>query len=674
MFELTIQNLKKYLDGHLILKSVSLEVYAGEKVGIVGENGGGKSTLLKVIAGIEPMNYWPGYPQTTSPGYDEGLINLPRQATCAYLQQIPDYPPGVTVMDVLNKAFEEVRSMEEEMRHLEEAMKQLQGEELEKALQRYSRLMELYEMKGGYNTGEKLGRVITGLHFDEDFLKRDFSLLSGGEKTTAVLGKLLIDQPDILLLDEPTNHLDLDAIQWLEEYLKTYRGMVIVISHDRYFLDHVVTKIVEIEDRRSVTYKGNYSSYAEQKEENLRVQYEQYCNQQKEIKAMENQVKELRDWAMRSDNNKFFQRAASIQNKLDRMERIPKPTLKRRIMNFDVKEADRSGKETVKVENLAKSFGEKEIFREAELMVRFGERVAMIGPNGSGKTTLIRMLLGEESPDQGVAKLGAGVSAAYLPQRIVFDREELTALDFFREDLMIAEGKAREHLSKFKFYGNSVFTKLKHLSGGEKIRLKLARLFYEDINLIILDEPTNHLDIPSIEKFEEILEEFQGTVFFISHDRYFINRIAERVIAIEDHRFKSYPGNYTDYKSELEKRKIAADEETMAMAENEAAAKGAKGNWFPGNQGEKTEKSRPLSPERRFKMAEAKMSKLEAGIKSLEQELRQIEEAMEETGSDYEELGRLYERKEELEQSLEQAMEEWTELETEMQMQLEMER
>ncbi len=654
MFELSLNSVKKYMDATLVLKNITFQVYSGEKVGIVGANGSGKSTILKLIAGIEPMNYCIGYPGATSPGYDEGFICTPRGATKAYLEQIPEYPDSVKVIDVLNLAFAEIHGIENEMRKLEDKMKALEDIALEKALKQYSDLVQLYEVKGGYDIEEKLGKVCTGLKFDEGFLNKDFSLLSGGEKTTVVLGKLLIDNPDILLLDEPTNHLDMDSIEWLENYLKAYKGIVIIVSHDRYFLDNVVTKIVEIEDMESEIYKGNYSDFAKQKEENMLEQFHQYKEQQKQIKTIEKTIKELRDWANRVDNNKFFKRAASLQKKLDKMKsgdtesnkyyrtrgqyvRTEKPKFERENMKFNFKETERSGNETIKAEGLSKSFEDKVILKDADLLINFGERAALIGPNGSGKTTFLKLLLGEEQPDDGVVELGANVMAAYLPQKITFKNEELTVLECFREDVSILEGKAREYLSKFMFYGNSVFKKVKHLSGGEKIRLKLGKLLYEDINLLILDEPTNHLDIDSIETFEEALEEFSGTIFFISHDRYFINKISERVIAVENNAFKSYPGNYDYYKS-------VKDEFSLQAPKN------------PVVKTEKVKKPRNIDES---KKVEAEKAKVEAVIESLENEIRDIDLAMAAEGLAYEELNKLYCRKEELSKELYAVMELW---------------
>jgi ATP-binding cassette, subfamily F, member 3 len=637
MFELKLNGIKKYMDSTLVVRNITFEAYEGDKLGIVGANGSGKSTILKLIAGIEPMHYYPGYPQTSSPGYDEGLIHLPSGATAAYLEQMPSYPKGLKVSDVLNLAFEEIDGIENQMRELEEQMITLEDAPLEKALKRYSELVQLYEVKGGYDREEKLGKVCTGLKFNERFLNQDFDLLSGGEKTTVGLGKLLIHDPDILLLDEPTNHLDMDSIEWLEGYLKSYKGIVMIVSHDRYFLDNVVTKIVEIEDMESISYKGNYSSFVSQKEENMRIQYEHFREQQKKINNMEKTVMSLRDWAMRADNNKFFKRAASIQKKLNKMERIDKPVFERRNMKLDFKAAQRSGNETIKAIGLSKSYEDKVIFKNADLMIHFGERVGLIGPNGSGKTSFLKMLLGEEQPDDGVVKLGANVMAAYLPQKITFKNEELTVLEAFREDISIVEGKAREYLSKFMFYKKSVFKKVKHLSGGERIRLKIGMLLYQDINLLILDEPTNHLDIDSIETLEEALEDFKGTIFFISHDRYFINKIGERVIAVEDHSLKSYPGNFDYYKSVKEKVNQQVVEEPVNVREKS-----------------KKQKTNPEAVNKDVEKAKAL-----ARIETLENEISDIDSAMATEHIEYEELNKLYSKKQELSNELDLVMELW---------------
>lgn len=641
MLEMKLMGIKKYMEATLVVRDVSFEAYEGEKVGIVGANGSGKSTILKLIAGILPMHYYPGYPQTSSYGYDEGLIHLPKGATKAYLEQTPVFPKGLKVIDVLNSAFEEIDSIENEMRQLEEQMKILEGAHLEKALKKYGEFVQLFEVKGGYDREEKFSKVCTGLNFSECFLKRDFDLLSGGEKTTVMLGKLLIHTPDILLLDEPTNHLDMESIEWLESYLKTYKGIVIIVSHDRYFLDNVVSKIVEIEDMASISYKGNYSSFISQKEENMRIQYEHFRDQQKKIDNMEKTVMSLRDWALRGGNDKFFRRAASIQKRLDKMDRITKPVFERRNMKIDFKPTQRSGTEAIKAFNLSKSYNDKSIFKNGNVMIHYGERVGLIGANGSGKTTFIKMLMGDIEPDHGQLELGANVTAAYLPQNITFNNEEQTVLECFREDISIVEGKAREYLSKFMFYKSSVFKKVKHLSGGERIRLKLSMLLYQDTNLLILDEPTNHLDIDSIETLEEALEDFEGTIFFISHDRYFINKIGQRIIAIEDCSLKSYTGNYDDYKSERKKYSLPDQDEQITHHE-------------------KLKKQR-TNPN--VSKTEAAKVKILTKIESLEKEIKEVDTAMSTDQMEYEELNKLYSRKQDLVKELDSDMETWLSLE-----------
>lgn len=646
MFELSLVNVKKYMEATLVLKNINFQVYSGEKVGIVGVNGSGKTTVLKLIAGILPMDYCVGYPGATSPGYDEGFINKPSGATCAYLEQIPQYENGIKVIDVLKMAFSEVYEIEEKMHKLEDEMKVLKGEELERSLKQYSRLVQSYEVKGGYNTEEKLAKICTGLKFTQNFLDKEFNLLSGGEKTTVILGKLLMDNPDILLLDEPTNHLDMDSIEWLERYLNNYDGIVIIVSHDRYFLDNVVSKIIEIEDMESKTYKGNYSSYVKQKEEKLLEQMHKYKEQQKEIKSMESTIKDLRDWAIRADNSKFFKRAASMEKRLERMksnEDAQKPKIENKTMKLNFKNSERSGEETIKAKGLCKSYIDKVIFNEADLLINFKERVALVGPNGSGKTTFLKMLLGEEAPDKGTVELGANVKVGYLPQVITFDNEEYTVIQAFRDDISILEGQAREYLSKFMFFGNSVFKKVKALSGGERIRLKLSMLLYEDINLLILDEPTNHLDIDSIETLEEALEEFKGTIFFISHDRYFINKIGERIIVIEDNKFKSYLGNY-DYYKEIQDR-VKLEKEINDLQKEKVIKK---------------EKKKKEIDE--VKKRENEIKKLEIKIQKLEKELEGIELTMSNLELNYEELNELFSKKEELSEELEKVMEEWIEL------------
>lgn len=665
MFDLSLQCVKKYMDATLVLKNITFLINGEEKVGIVGENGCGKSTILKLIAGILPFNYCIGYPEATSPGYDEGWVIKPKDVTCAYLEQIPEYPKSFKAIDVLNLAFDEVFRIEKEMRVLEEEMQVLKEKELDQVLKKYSELIQLYEIKGGYDTQEKLGKICKGLKLEDSFLNKEFHLLSGGEKTTVVLGKLLIDSPDILLLDEPTNHLDMESVEWLEGYLKNYKGMVIIVSHDRYFLDHVVTKIIEVEDKECETYKGNYSDFVRIKEENMRIQYEHYMEQQKKLNSMEKSVKELRDWALRADNNKFFKRAASIQKKINKMACIDKPIFEKQNMKLHLKMVERSGNETIKAIGLSKRYDDKEIFDEADLMVKYGERVALVGQNGSGKTTFLRLLLGEEISDSGSVELGANIRVAYLPQKITFANEEITVLECFREDISILEGKAREYLSKFMFYGSNVFKKIKHLSGGERIRLKLSKLLYEDINLLILDEPTNHLDTNSIETLEEALEEFKGTIFFISHDRYFINKLGERVIAIENFKLNNYPGNYDYYKNikdelKLQEQEFEKDKKIKCEQDRKPVTNKPPINNKNNMTKNLTNNSSKISANNSTnKITGNEFNIIEKKIDELEREIKKIDITMTSLELDYVELDKLYMRKDQLNKELDLIMEKW---------------
>lgn len=626
MFELSLHHIMKYMGTHLLFEDLSFSAYEGERVGIIGENGCGKSTVLKLIAGLIPLNIYIG---SWSRGYDKGYIGRPKEASISYLDQIPSYPETHTVYDVFKESFKKCFELESEMRQIERDMQAVEGDALSRLLNRYSAVTLAYEAAGGYEAQEKLAKIVTGLGFDDSFLKKPFRQLSGGEKTKTVLGKLLLDKPDIMLLDEPTNHLDTDAIEWLEAFLSDYPGIVIIVSHDRYFLDKTVNKIVEIEDKAAKTYKGNFSAYKHQKEEAIRAQYADYLNQKKEVKQMEAQVKQLRDWAIRADNNKFFKRAASIQKKLDKTEALKNPTLKGAQMRLDLEVQSRTGEETVVVEALSKQYGTTSLFKQANLKIYYRERVALVGANGSGKSTLLKMLLGMETPDAGKAVFGANVKSAYLPQEIEFPNEALSVLEAFREGLDIAEGKAREYLARYMFFGERVFAPLAGLSGGERIRLKLSKILYEDVNVLVLDEPTNHLDIEAIETLEAALDAFEGTLVFVSHDRYFINTIAQRVVAIKRGELVSYDGNYDTYREASRPKVTETPPEPKKKAPQKPPVKA------------------PTT------------ASLESKVTELEDTLRSLESEMTGCGDDYERLGALHADKERVEAALECAYEAW---------------
>ncbi len=489
-----------------------------------------------------------------------------------------------------------------------------------------------------------MSKVCAGLKFYNEFLNTEFIKLSGGEKNMVILGRILLENPKILLLDEPSNHLDMSSIEWLEGYLKAYKGTVIIISHDRYFLDRVVTKIVEIEDGDTSIYEGNYSYYVKEKQRRVFEQFEAYKDQQKKIKAMERAIKQLRIWAIQADNEKFFKRAASMQKRLDKIQRVDKPVTDKPKIQLNFADTDMSGKDVVNIKGLYKDFENKKVLENLNFHIRYGESVALLGDNGSGKSTIIKILLGEVKADYGEAKLGSNTKIGYLAQNITFNNEELTVVDAFREDMNILEGPARGILAKFLFYGESVFKKIKNLSGGEKSRLKLCKLIQNDINLLILDEPTNHLDIDSRENLEEALTEFSGTILFISHDRFFINKLAERICEIENKKIVDYPGNYEYYKekkNEFKKNKIVTSNKEKERK--------------PKNK-EITEKQ---VSNNRIKEAET----LENKVQELESRLKIISSEMNNNGSEYDRLIELENEKVRIQAELDLIIQKWMEIE-----------
>lgn len=624
MIELALNSIKKFYGATKILENITFDIKTNEKVGLVGRNGTGKTTILKIIYGLEAQ--------------DEGILSIKKGGVLGYLDQIPYFPREYTVLDVLQSAFSDILKIGSTMRELETNMCSLAGSPLQAAIQKYGELQHAFELKGGYETEELMSKICTGLKITDSLKNQLFTDLSGGEKTIVILGRILLQRADIMLLDEPSNHLDLESIEWLEEYLREFKGIALIVSHDRYFLDRVVSKIIEIEDMESTTYEGNYSSYVETKENNLLLQFEAFKDQQKKIKAMEKAIKDLRDWGLRADNNKFFTRAVSIEKRLEKMIRIEKPKTENDTMKINFLNTDRSGNDVIMIKDLCKGFGNKPLLINADLLVRYGERVALIGKNGSGKSTLIKLLLGEFAPDTGSALFGASIKAGYLPQNIVFKNDENTVLEAFREDIILPEGKAREYLAKYLFYGESVFKRVKGLSGGERSRLKLAMLMYEEINLLILDEPTNHLDIESTEALEETLKIFKGTIFFISHDRYFINALGSRVVELHDKRLTSYDGNYDYYRNQKISQRVIVTE-------------------APKKTQVKPSIIRPVT-----KLKARDLKQIEILIEEAEKELHEVDEKMLINSTDHNKLLELDKTRTLLQQQLDTLITEWVSL------------
>ena len=626
MIQIACNELKKYYGTDLILENVNIEANEGDCIAIAGLNGCGKSTVLKMITGQEKC--------------DGGSIAVRKGAAVGYLEQLPKYDEMMTVNDVLWMAFEKQVAIKAQIEILESEMGKLDETALEKVLLRYSRICEEYESLDGYRTQERLERICSGLKIEEDFLKHKFESLSGGEKTLVGLAKVLLQNPDILILDEPTNHLDLGMLQWLEEYIKAYRGTVLIVSHDRYFLDKTVNQIIEIESGKSELYHGNFSYYSKEKKRRREAQLAEYKEQQKKIKEMERAIRQMRDWAARADNESMFKRAQSMQNRLDRMEKVEKPKTSGKTLLVDFDDDERSGKDVVYMQDVNKCFGEKELLSDFCMDIYFKEHVGIIGKNGCGKTTLLKILMGKEKADSGVIKIGCSLQIGYLPQQVTFSNEEKTVLDTFREDLSIDEGKARELLAKYLFRNEQVFKKVKNLSGGEKSRLLLAKLMQKEVNFLILDEPTNHLDITARESLEEALLLFQGTILFVSHDRYFINRIATKIVEIEDRRSVTYAGDYDSYQEEKAKLKKAAffeekaprNEKPAEIEENLAIVKKSGNN---------------------------KRIFLEKEIGKLEEEIAGIKERQRVTEEHFDEWMLLEERRKSTEELLEKQMEMW---------------
>ncbi|QKS70062.1 ABC-F family ATP-binding cassette domain-containing protein [Paenalkalicoccus suaedae] len=540
MNKLQVNKVAKARGGEHILTNVSFEINEGTRVGMVGANGSGKSTLFALLKGME------------SP--DEGDIHWKKGTRIGAIDQLPNEGEKLGEM-ILQEAFQEANQLEKELRELEHILStETDDKQLMKAVERYSYVQEAYETAGGYKKDSMIRQVASGLGIT-GLLQKPFSNMSGGERTKLALGKVLLQQPTMLLLDEPTNHLDIDAIEWLTDYLKQVNATVLCIAHDRQFLQDVAERIIEIEDGEAHSYETNFKGYEVQKEERLLLEFKHYEEQQKKIKKMKETIKQLRIWANQANppNDSMHRRASSMEKALQRIEVKKKPIMERTKMKLSLSVDARSGEDAVLLEGVQKTFVDQPVLKQVDMHIRYQDRVAIIGPNGSGKSTLLRILLGEVKADSGSIKLDSQVKIGYLSQHLFDGYKEQSVIDVFRETVHVDEGEARQLLARFLFYGYSVFKKMHQLSGGERVRLRLAQLLHQSVNLLILDEPTNHLDVASQEVLEQALNEFDGTVILVSHDRYLVERIVTGVYWLEDgHAF------YTDgaYSRAKEKRQI----------------------------------------------------------------------------------------------------------------------
>lgn len=546
MIILDVNKLGKNFGYGKLFEDISFSLNEGESISIVGPNGCGKSTLLKMIAGIERK--------------DTGTVSIKKEAKVAYLDQTGsrvDYDRPV--YEVLKDAFRDIKKMGDELKRLQEMMESdfFIGEKYDKILEKYCDLTEKFSMVGGYDMEMNINTVVEGLKIDKALLDQSYNDLSGGEKTIVQLGKALLIKPDLLLLDEPTNHLDIERIEWLENYIKSFKGASIIVSHDRYFLDRMSNKILDLDDGVGKVYSTNYSGFLDEKQRDFEKQMANYKDQQALIKKLEAEKKYFAERGMATNSSTLTARAHTLQTKIDRLKQmaVARPKEQKKI-NVGFSEDRKSSKKVIGTENLIVETPDgRKILDGISVDIRAGERVALIGSNGSGKSTFVKTIMSEqELPVQGEVTVGPSVKIGYLPQIITFPNGEQQLLEYFKNTVGVNEQKARQILAGFQFYKEDVTKRVKTLSGGERMRVKLAELLQEKINTLIFDEPTNHIDIPTKEVLEDAIEDFNGTLIFVSHDRYFINKFADEIIEFQDGKAKSYLGNYDDYKVSKEKQ------------------------------------------------------------------------------------------------------------------------
>ena len=620
MIDISVSNLVKEFEvGHKILDGLTFQVDTGERVGLLGPNGCGKTTLLRILTGVMD--------------YDEGDVVIAPGKRMGLISQIPVYPAGYTVEDVLATAFEPLREMEREMAALAEQM----GEGTDPALlARYDKLTAAFEAAGGYETDTKTNKVCNGLTIPQSMREQLFDKLSGGEKTRVNLARLILEDTDILLLDEPTNHLDLRATEWLEEYLDKFKGTVLTVSHDRYFLDKVVNRIVEIQSGKAEFYSGNYSFYVVEKERRYEEKLRQYEKEQAKIEQLEKAAEQMRIWAY-SGMDKTFKRVKSMEKRIERMRTTDRPT-KERKMEVRFGEREFRGDEVLTIKGLTKSFGDRTLFSNLGLEVAGGERIALLGDNGSGKTTLLKILLGAEEPDAGKIRMGPTVKVGYLPQHVHFDHPERNLVDTLIYEQDCTAQTARNRLAAFKFRGEDVFKPVSALSGGEQSRLRLCMLMDEKINLLILDEPTNHLDIQSREWIEEAVEEYEGNLLFVSHDRYFIDRFASRIWMLEDGHITDFRGNYQEYQAARARGAAGKSASDVQVSVEKAPEP-------------KEKKEKPKRPGG-TKNLEKEVTAAERAVAKAEEQMYDLEQQIQEAAADYLKLQELYEQREALEEEI----------------------
>ena len=615
MVDISVKNVNKFfVIGENLLEDLSFDIQEGERVAILGRNGCGKTTLFKILTG--------------EMDYDGGEVYVNPNKKLGLISQIPRFPAGYTVEDVLRSAFTELTSAKRKMEALEQAM--AQGATAEQ-LREYDALVNRFQSGGGYDMDVDVDKICNGLGITAAQRPQEFDSLSGGEKTRINLARLLLEKTDILLLDEPTNHLDLSSVEWLESYIKSFKGTVLIISHDRYFIDQVAQRVIEITDGHAEFYTGNYSFYMEEKQARFDLQLKQYEQEQAKLKQLGYTVERMKGWGI--NNRTLYRRAMSIQHRMERIQKTQRPKTEK-TMKASFGEKDFSGDVVFKMKNVSKSYGDRVLFSDVNLNVEGGERIALLGDNGTGKSTFLKCLLGEEDCG-GRIQFGPTVKWGYLPQIIRFDHPERSLYDTMLYEKNLTPQMARDRLGAFLFQGEDVFKTVGTLSGGEQSRLRLCMLMDEKINLLILDEPTNHLDIASREWVEAAIEEFEGVLLFVSHDRYFIEKFAERIWLLENGTIRDFHCGYQKYRSILDHEALAR---TLPKPEP------------------KVKKERPRTG---TKDGEKLVRRLEREIEKQEGLISELDGKIEAAAADYQELTRLLGEKEQAEEVLLELMEQW---------------
>ena len=615
MVDIQVTNLTKFfVIGENLLENLSFEIQEGECVAILGRNGCGKTTLFNILTG--------------QMDYDSGEVYVNPNKKLGLISQIPRFPEGFTVEDVLRSAFTELLRLRRRMEALEGEMA---AGATDAQLREYDTLANRFQTGGGYDMDVEVDKICNGLGISSEQRGQEFASLSGGEKTRMNLARLLLEKTDILLLDEPTNHLDLRSVEWLEQYINAFKGTVLTISHDRYFIDQVADRVIEIADGHAEFYSGNYSFYMDEKQARFDLQMKQYEQEQAKLKQLGYTLERMKGWGI--NNRTLYRRAMSIQHRMERIHRTEKPK-KERTMKASFGEKDFSGDIVFKMKGVSKSFGDRVLFSDINLSVEGGERIALLGDNGTGKTTFIKCLLGEEDC-QGKIQFGPTVKFGYLPQIVHFDHPERSLYDTMLYEKNCTPQTARDRLGAFLFQGEDVFKQVGNLSGGEQSRLRLCMLMDEKINLLILDEPTNHLDIASREWVEAAIEEFEGVLLFVSHDRYFIEKFAERIWLLEDGTIRDFPCGYQKYRSILEHEAAAKPAPTVEVKPKKEKPKGG------------------------TKESEKLVRRLEREIEKQEAAIAELDARIEAAAADYQELTRLLGEKETAENELMALMEQW---------------